>query len=260
MKHFRTFFSNLILSFIFTLFFGNVFGQSVREYREAHRNLLAKQTRVKDKIKVEESHEYAMSLYGGRQSSTVYSENWDNEKFNPYENQAVLPINIDLRNYVNPVKTNTINSHYGYRKTFGRMHYGVDLKAAIGDTIRSSFEGKVRIARFNRDGYGFYVIIRHPNGIETLYGHLSKFLVKQNQYVKAGQPIALSGNTGRSTGPHLHYEMRYMGRAMNPEKLVDFTTHTVRMASVQYNEGLREGPGAVQTANRNNTQRTRKRR
>ena len=140
------------------------------------------------------------------------------------------------------------------------MHYGVDLKAEIGDTIRSSFEGKVRITRFNRDGYGFYVIIRHPNGIETLYGHLSKFLVKENQYVKAGQPIALSGNTGRSTGPHLHYEMRYMGRAMNPEKLVDFTTHTVRMVSVQYNEGLREGPGAVQTANRNNTQRTRKRR
>lgn len=257
MKHFRT----LILTFIFTLFFGNAFGQSVREYRETHRNLLAKQTQVKDKIKVEESIYYAKSLYGDKSSNyALYSENWDNSLLNPYGDQAVQPINIDLRNYVNPVKTNLITSHYGYRKTFGRIHYGVDLKASVGDTIYASFDGKVRITKFNRDGYGFYVVIRHTNGIETLYAHLSKFLIKPNQFVKAGEPIALSGNTGRSTGPHLHYEIRYMGKAMNPEKLVDFTTHTPRMAYVQYNEGLREASGSTILASKSNKKRSKKRR
>ena len=257
MKHFRTLFT----IFIFTLFFGNVFGQSVNEYRQAHRNLLAKQTRVRDKIKVEESHNYAKNLYGDRNSyPTLYSENWDNEKFNPYNDEQIKPINIDLTGYVNPVKTNVINSHFGYRPRFGRNHYGVDLKASIGDTIYASFDGKVRIAKFNRDGYGFYIMIRHTNGIETLYGHLSKFLVKANQHVKRGEPIALAGNTGRSTGPHLHYEMRYMGRAMNPEKLVDFTTHTVRTTHVQYSESLRDGTGTVKTANNNNNNRQRRRR
>lgn len=256
MKHFR----QLFTIFIFTLFFGNVFGQSVSEYRQTHRNLLAKQTQVKDKIKVEESHFYARSLYGGNSSSILYTENWDNTEFNPYGETPIKPINIDLHGYVNPVKTNIINSHFGYRPRFGRNHYGVDLKASIGDTIYASFDGKVRITKFNRDGYGFYIMIRHDNGIETLYGHLSKFLVRSNQYVKRGQPIALAGNTGRSTGPHLHYEMRYMGRAMNPEKLVDFTTHNLKMVKVEYSESLREGTGTIKTAsNNNNTQRRRKR-
>ena len=85
------------------------------------------------------------------------------------------------------------------------------------------------MTRFERGGYGFYVIVRHENGLETVYGHLSRFLVKPDQYVKAGQPIALSGNTGRSTGPHLHFETRFMGYAINPEAIFDFAnrcTHT----------------------------------
>ena len=87
----------------------------------------------------------------------------------------------------------------------------------------------MRLTRFERGGYGFYVIVRHENGLETVYGHLSRFLVKPDQYVKAGQPIALSGNTGRSTGPHLHFETRFMGYAINPEAIFDFAnrcTHT----------------------------------
>ena len=87
----------------------------------------------------------------------------------------------------------------------------------------------MRLTRFERGGSGFYVIVRHENGLETVYGHLSRFLVKPDQYVKAGQPIALSGNTGRSTGPHLHFETRFMGYAINPEAIFDFAnrcTHT----------------------------------
>jgi murein DD-endopeptidase MepM/ murein hydrolase activator NlpD len=128
-----------------------------------------------------------------------------------------------------PIKGNYVTSHYGYRPQFGRTHKGVDLRSAIGDTVYSAFSGRVRLTRFERGGYGFYVIVRHENGLETVYGHLSRFLVKPDQYVKAGQPIALSGNTGRSTGPHLHFETRFMGYAINPEAIFDFgnrCTHT----------------------------------
>ena len=109
------------------------------------------------------------------------------------------------------------------------MHKGIDLKVQIGDTIRAAFDGKVRLTKYERKGYGYYVIVRHENGLETVYGHLSKFLVKPDEYVKAGDPIALGGNTGRSTGPHLHFETRYMGYAINPAAIFDFanqTTHT----------------------------------
>ena len=120
-----------------------------------------------------------------------------------------------------------ITSPYGWRKRFGRMHKGIDLKANVGDTIRAAFDGKVRISKFERGGFGFYLVVRHYNNIETVYAHLSRFLVKPEQYVKAGQPIALSGNTGRSTGPHLHFEIRYMGQAINPEEIFNFKSKSI---------------------------------
>ncbi len=122
-----------------------------------------------------------------------------------------------------------ITSPYGYRKRFRRMHKGVDLKINMGDTIRAAFDGRVRITNYERAGYGYYVVVRHTNDLETVYGHLSGFIVEEGQYVKAGDPIALGGNTGRSTGPHLHFETRYMGYAINPCAIFDFanqTTHT----------------------------------
>lgn len=199
--------------------------QSVSNYRNAHKNLLAKQSKVQDKIHVEEANKYARGLYGGEAEPEpdIYTEGWESGRVNPYKESDVPSKKvINVRNYVMPTKGNFVTSHYGYRPRFKRTHKGVDLRAAVGDTVRAAFSGRVRLTKYERSGYGFYVIVRHENGLETVYGHLSRFLVKPDQYVKAGTPIALSGNTGRSTGPHLHFETRFMGYAINPEAIFDF--------------------------------------
>ena len=205
--------------------------QSASTYSKMHNNLLAKQNRVKDQIRVQEAQKYAADLYEECEPEPdIYTEGWDSDLVNCYKDANVPNTKVlDVRHYVMPIKGNYVTSRYGYRPQFGRSHKGVDLRSAIGDTVYSAFSGRVRLTRFERGGYGFYVIVRHENGLETVYGHLSRFLVKPNQYVKAGQPIALSGNTGRSTGPHLHFETRFMGYAINPEAIFDFSnrcTHT----------------------------------
>ena len=205
--------------------------QSASTYSKMHSNLLAKQDRVKDQIRVQEAQKYAADLYEECEPEPdIYTEGWDSDLVNCYKDANVPNTKVlDVRNYVMPVKGNYVTSHYGWRPQFGRAHKGIDLRSAVGDTVYSAFSGRVRLTRFERGGYGFYVIVRHDNGLETVYGHLSRFLVKPDQYVKAGQPIALSGNTGRSTGPHLHFETRFMGYAINPEAIFDFAnrcTHT----------------------------------
>jgi len=205
--------------------------QSPSSFSKMHNNLLAKQNRVKDQIRVQEAQKYAADLYEECEPEPdIYTEGWDSNLVNCYKDANVPNTKVlDVRHYVMPIKGNYVTSHYGYRPQFGRTHKGIDLRAAIGDTVYSAFSGRVRLTRFERGGYGFYVIVRHENGLETVYGHLSRFLVKPDQYVKAGQPIALSGNTGRSTGPHLHFETRFMGYAINPEAIFDFAnrcTHT----------------------------------
>ena len=135
-----------------------------------------------------------------------------------------------------------LTSQYGYRRRFRRMHKGVDLKVQIGDTIRAAFDGKVRLTNFERRGYGYYVIVRHENGLETVYGHLSGFLVKPDQYVKAGDPIALGGNTGRSTGPHLHFETRFMGYPINPMAIFDFANQTVHTDTYTFDKNTYQYP------------------
>ena len=205
--------------------------QSPQSYSKMHSDLLAKQNRVKDQIRVQEAQKYAADLYEECEPEPdIYTEGWESNLVNCYKDANVPNTKVlDVRHYVMPIKGNYVTSHYGYRPQFGRTHKGVDLRSAIGDTVYSAFSGRVRLTRFERGGYGFYVIVRHENGLETVYGHLSRFLVKPDQYVKAGQPIALSGNTGRSTGPHLHFETRFMGYAINPEAIFDFAnrcTHT----------------------------------
>jgi len=205
--------------------------QSASNYNRMHSNLLAKQNRIQDQIRVQEAQQYASDLYEEVEPEPdIYTEGWDSDLVNPYKNANVPNTKvIDVRNYVMPIKGNYVTSRYGYRPAFKRSHKGVDLRSAVGDTVYAAFSGRVRLTKYERSGYGFYVILRHENGLETVYGHLSRFLVKPDQYVKAGQPIALSGNTGRSTGPHLHFETRFMGYAINPEAIFDFhnrTTHT----------------------------------
>lgn len=205
--------------------------QSVTNYRKSHASLLAKQSRIQDQIKLEEAQKFAIDLYEEVEPEPdIYEEGWESGLVNPYKNENVPNRKvINVRNYVWPIKSNYVTSHYGYRPRFKRVHKGVDMRCPMGDTVRAIFDGRVRLTKYERGGFGFYVIVRHNNGLETVYGHLSRFLVQPNQYVKAGTPIALSGSTGRSTGPHLHLETRFMGYPINPEAIFDFenrTTHT----------------------------------
>ena len=124
-----------------------------------------------------------------------------------------------------PTPSRVITSNFGRR--WGRRHQGLDIKVYIGDTIRAAFSGKVRVVKYDGNGYGKYIVIRHNNGLETIYGHLSKQIVSPNQTVRAGQPIGLGGNTGRSTGSHLHFETRLAGVALNPALFFDFANQDV---------------------------------
>ena len=155
-------------------------------------------------------------------ASYLYPE-WSNSYVNKYDN-VVLPdtVIVSMKGYRMPTDSTYITDKFGYRPRRGRQHFGLDIRIKTGDTIRAAFDGKVRISRYERRGYGHYLVIRHPNGLETLYGHLSKKLVAENDIVHAGDPIGLGGNTGRSTGPHLHFETRILGNAINPALMFDF--------------------------------------
>lgn len=151
-------------------------------------------------------------------------EDWNNQ----YAHKATeLPdsFRIDLRHFCMPTPSRVVTSNFGAR--WGRTHKGLDIKVYIGDTIRAAFSGKVRIVKYEGRGYGKYIVIRHNNGLETIYGHLSKQIVTENQIVRAGDPIGLGGNTGRSTGSHLHFETRLCGVALNPALLFDFRNQDV---------------------------------
>lgn len=211
---------------------GNIGAQNVRlpgQHQQQHGNLLANQGNAG--IKVDNTTKYMEALFNEEEEPEldIYTEGWESQYVNCYKGVDVpQTANINVSKFCIP-HPGYVTSPYGYRKRFRRMHKGIDLKANTGDTIRAAFDGRVRLTKFERRGYGYYVVIRHTNDLETVYGHLSKFLVEPDQYVKAGDPIALAGNTGRSFGSHLHFETRYMGYAINPAAIFDFanqTTHT----------------------------------
>lgn len=167
----------------------------------------------------------------------IEREQWENPAFELYDEwdniyahrETEMPdhYKIDLRDFCMPTTSKAITSNFGAR--WGRAHKGLDIKVYVGDTIRAAFSGKVRMVKNQgaKKGYGKYIVIRHPNGLETIYAHLSAQLVQENQEVKAGDVIGLGGNTGRSTGSHLHFETRLCGVALNPATMFDFRAQDV---------------------------------
>lgn len=119
-----------------------------------------------------------------------------------------------------PPSVGRVTSGYGWRS--GRPHYGIDVKVYKGDTVSCVFDGVVRIAKYSKS-YGYVVVVRHSNGLETLYAHLSKLLVKSGNLVEAGSRVGLGGNTGRSFGSHLHFEVRYLGEPFDPSEVFSIT-------------------------------------
>jgi len=128
------------------------------------------------------------------------------------------------------------NSRYGIRN--GKNHNGIDLNLKTGDTVSAAWSGKVRYAKYNDGGFGNLVIIRHYNGLETFYAHLSKLLVFPDQDVIAGETIGLGGNTGHSSGPHLHFEVRFYDDPINPEEMIDFTNKKLKTENLFVHKSL----------------------
>lgn len=199
------------------------------QHANQHGELIASQGH--GSVEVGNTTKYLESLFAEEEEPEfdIYTEGWSSGFVNCYSG-ATVPQRavIDVSKFAMP-HPGYLTSPYGYRARFKRVHKGVDIKANTGDTIRAAFDGKVRLTKYEAKGYGYYVVARHTNDLETVYGHLSKILVKPDQVVRAGDPIGLAGNTGRSFGSHLHFETRYMGYAINPAAIFDFanqTTHT----------------------------------
>ena len=194
-------------------------------------DLIARQAPVDVKLRSVDSLALQKAIKAEQEefpSLDIY-QSWDNEFVNAYAN-AVIPetYTFDLTGFCMPTPNTKINDVFGYRPRRRRAHYGLDIKVNVGDTIRAAFDGKVRIVKNQgRRGYGKYIVIRHDNGLETVYGHLSKQIVKEDQLVRAGDVIGLGGNTGRSTGSHLHFETRFLGVAINPALMFDFEKQDV---------------------------------
>ena len=192
----------------------------------AGQDLLANQAPIDRKMKAVDSIQLQKLIEAEEVENPAANlyQDWNNV----YAHRATaLPdsLRINLRDFCMPTDSRVITSNFGAR--WGRQHKGLDIKVYIGDTIRAAFSGKIRIVRYEPKGYGNYVVIRHPNGLETIYGHMSKHLVSENQEVRAGDPIGLGGNTGRSTGSHLHFETRLCGVALNPALMFDFRNQDV---------------------------------
>jgi murein DD-endopeptidase MepM/ murein hydrolase activator NlpD len=190
-------------------------------------DLLARQAPIDRKMKAVDSvalHRLIQVEQWESPAADLYSD-W--ETYYAHSKQTDLPdtFRVDLRGFCMPTTSRVLTSNFGAR--WGRQHKGLDIKVYIGDTIRAAFSGKVRVVRYEPGGYGKFVVIRHANGLETYYAHLSKQLVDVDQNVRAGEPIGLGGNTGRSTGSHLHFETRLCGVALNPALMFDFRNQDV---------------------------------
>ncbi len=170
----------------------------------------------------------------------IFTECWDNKETFPYEVIRLedLPEMIEL-----PLLRKTEQftlTWYGkvnskYKKRWGRQHHGIDLHLNTGNNVYAAFDGIVRYAQYNKSGFGNCVVIRHLNGLETVYAHLSRIHVPLNGFVKSGDIIGLGGNTGRSQGPHLHFEVRYKDFSIDPEWLIDLSGQQLKVDTLRVN-------------------------
>ncbi len=184
-------------------------------------------------VYADDTFEYLMAGTDSLQCGEIYRENWDTANVFSYRSISYesLPSSIDVRlmnslsEYHAPL-TGRIISRYGPRGR--RNHNGVDIPLKTGTPVVAAFDGRVRYSRYNSGGFGNLVIVRHPNGLETYYGHLSRRNVRAGDWVVAGQVIGYGGSTGRSRGPHLHFEVRYCDQTFDPERLIDFETGSIR--------------------------------
>ncbi len=138
-----------------------------------------------------------------------------------------------------------VTSPFGSRK--GRMHYGVDLKLQTGDPVVAAFPGMVRISKYNKS-FGNVVVVRHHNGLETLYAHLSKRKVEPGDLIEAGDTLGLGGNTGRSRGSHLHFEVRFLDQPIDPTLLFDVETGRLKSDNFEIHKGTFESIAAAKAA------------
>ena len=169
-------------------------------------------------LEKDEPIKFVIGDYMFSPSSNVYDD-WNNHSVHTKVMDIPDEYEIDLDGYHHPLHNEgELLSPFG--KRVARNHNGVDIRAAVTDTVYAAFDGKVRYAAYNTGGYGNLVIIRHYNGLETYYSHLSRIDVMQNEYVDAGQPLGVAGRTGRASCVHLHFETRFCGLPINPESLI----------------------------------------
>jgi len=221
-------------------------------------DLLARQAPIDRKLKSVDSLALQRQIRAEQAAYPAFSlyPSWNTEYAHVYGRNTIVPetFTFDLRGFCMPTPSRKITSPFGPR--WRRMHNGLDIKVEIGDTIRAAFEGKVRVVKYEAKGYGNYIVIRHNNGLETVYGHLSKQLVEPDQVVKAGEIIGLGGNTGHSTGSHLHFETRFLGIAINPALMFDFPHQDVVADSYTFRKSEdRMGSTAFASAKSNDVER-----
>jgi hypothetical protein len=184
-----------------------------------------------------------------QQQDIVYSAPWNTEQcftsrgndLSKLRDTIWLCLNDEVHTEFAMPVPGIVTSRYGPRS--GRSHNGIDIDLNVGDTVYAAWSGRVRYAKYNEGGFGNLVVIRHYNGLETFYAHLSKFLCIPDQEVKAGDPIGLGGNTGRSFGPHLHFETRFYDAPFNPEEIIDFDKKVQKNENLFVHKGLFR-PGA----------------
>lgn len=164
-----------------------------------------------------------------------YFNIWENNKLNPYGINGEHfsdSIKLTLYNFTDsifwhaPLDISIITSDFGLRRA--SWHYGIDLRVKVGTPVYAAFDGITRIIGYERRGFGRFVVIRHANGFESLYAHLSRTNIRLGEEVKAGDIIGTGGNSGRSTAPHLHFEIRYAGNAIDPNMIFDFESNQIR--------------------------------